>query len=160
MEIDPLTPITERPKGKSKAVKTRPKGRPADLLACGIAICTALLAAMTSLLFFLGFAANDSVLAGLLSAFAFAVLLGAFAVVPAIITACLAWRGWKAGLRRKNAVWVIILAAPWTALSLLVLLNTPLSKVLSGGAFIASSLLLFWAITSLVLGPERNFRPR
>ncbi|CAM3852187.1 hypothetical protein [Litorimonas haliclonae] len=157
MNSDPLTPITDRAPAKRDTAQCPARGRPADLVACGIASCAALSAAITSILFFLGFAANDSVLAGLVSAFAFAVLLGAFAVVPAVITAMLAWRGWKAGLRRKNAVWVVLLMAPWTALSVIALLNAPLSKILSGGAFLASTLLLLWAIISLILGPGRNF---
>lgn len=157
MNSDPLTPITERAPVKRKTAKSPARGRPADLAACAIASCAAFLAAITSTLFFLGFAANDSVLTGLLSAFTFAFLLGAFAVVPSVLTAFLAWRGWKSGLSRKNAVWVIILMAPWTALSGITMLNTPLSKTLSGGAFFASGLLLFWAIISLILGPGRNF---
>jgi len=163
METDPLSPVADRPKvkhrAKQKTVKPLPKGRPADLLACGVATLAALLAGFGSVIFFLGFAANDTVLAGLLSAFAFSVLLGAFAVAPAVIVACLAWRGWKAGLSRKNAIWCLILVVPWGALSAVTLFNAPLSKAISAGALGLSALLLIWAVTSLILGPGRNFEP-
>lgn len=163
METEPLTPVADRRRpnsGKKKAIKPKPKGRPADLIACALASLAAILAAIGSLLFFLGFAANDSVLAGLVSAFAFSVLLGAFAVVPALVIALIAWRGWKSGLRRKDAIWVIILCTPWVVLSSLAVLKTPLPIGLSFGAFFLSGLLLVWAVTSFILGIGRNFGPK
>lgn len=165
METDPLIPVAERPKARTGAkpntidMKSPPKGRPADLLACGVATFAAVLAAIGAAIFFFGFAANDSVLAGLLSAFAFSFLLGAFAVGPALIVAWLAWRGWRRGLSRKHAIWVLVLTVPWGALSGLTLINAPLSKMLSAGALGISALLLIWAVISLILGPGRNLEP-
>lgn len=157
MNPEPLKPVADRPKRKAR--KARPKGRPADLLACLIAALCAVLAAFGSLHFFLGFAANDSVLAGLVSAFAFSVLLGAFAVVPAVIISFIAWRGWKVGMTRKNTLWCICLTVPWVVLSILILLNTPLPKLLSGGALLLSTLLFLWAFITLILSFRRNPRP-
>ena len=159
MDTDPLTPAPEKAPHKRKPAGP-PKGRPADLLACGIAIIAAVLAALGSALFFLGFAANDSVLAGLVSAFAFSVLLGAFAVGPAVIIAFIAWRGWKSSMSRANAFWVILLTLPWVILSWLALLMTPLSKLLSLCALGFSFLLLAWGFISLILSSRRNFGPK
>ncbi len=156
MESDSLTPVADRPQRK-RSVKTPVAGRPADLLACIIASLAAILAALGSLIFFLGFAANDSVLAGLISAFVFAVLLGAFAIGPAMITAFIAWHGWKSGMSRKNAVWVVVLTMPWVILSALALVKTPLPKLLSVGALVLSALLLGWAFATLILSFKRNF---
>ncbi|WP_416878550.1 hypothetical protein [Litorimonas sp.] len=158
MDSETLTPVADRPQPKRKGVKAPVAGRPADLLACLIASLAAILAAFGSLVFFLGFAANDSVLAGLISAFVFAALLGAFAVGPALIIAFVAWRGWKSGLSRKNAVWVIVLTMPWVILSGLAWLKTPLPKLLSVAGLVFSGLLLGWALATLILSFKRNLR--
>ncbi|RKQ69352.1 hypothetical protein DES40_2152 [Litorimonas taeanensis] len=147
METEPLSPIAP----PHKTAATPAKGRLADLLACGLAILAAILSAFTALRFFLGFAANDTHLAGLSSAFIFSIFLGVFAVGPAIIIARLAFLGWKSGLVLKQALWVLCLGMPWVVLSVLIIKHTPLPIYAGWTAFTLSSLLCLWAAISIYL---------
>lgn len=153
METETLKPVVVKP----KAVKKAAKGRLADLVATGLSLLAALLALMTSALFFLGFAMNSGGSGELISAFLFSALLGAFAIGPSLIIARLAFRGYKKGLTRRSAAMCLFLSLPWVALSLIVLTQAPLPAYISGLALLLASLLCLWAIISLALpAPETS----
>ncbi len=152
MESETLSPIAEPAKPRPPA----PKGRLADLIAAGVSALSAVLACFTAVVFFAGFALNDTELGGLVSAFVFSALLGAFAIIPSIIIALIAARGYKYGLTRRAALWCVFLALPWVTLSLTVLIKTPLPAYMAAIALCLSSLMCLWALISVILSPSRN----
>ncbi len=128
------------------------KGRLADKVAAIIAMLASGLAVIGSVIFFAGFVANDNHLAAVVSAFSFTALLGAFAIVPPLLIARIAWRAHKqGGGARRGAAFSLLLALPWVILSALLLAYTPLPIWISGLAFIISILLTIWAVAGLFL---------
>ncbi len=149
VDTEPLIPIASN--GNKQRYVNNVRGRPADLLAAIVAGIACLLSCLTAALFFWGFAETDRFLPGLTSAFLFSLVLGAFAVIPSAIICRMAYKGWKLGLTFKQAVWAAVLILPWTILSILVLIQTPLPFYIGAFASLLSGLLLFWAIASAVL---------
>ena len=129
----------------------RPTGRLADKAAAVISVIAGVLAIIGSVIFFAGFAANDSHLAALTSAFTFTALLGAFAIAPPLLIARLAWRAYKQGGTRKSAAFGLLLSGPWVILSGLLISHTPLPLWVSWPAFIIALLLAIWSIAGLFL---------
>lgn len=152
MDSEPLKPIL----GSQAAPKSVPRGRLADLVAAGIACLAAALALLTAGLFFAGFAMNDAVGGELISALLFSILLGAFAIIPALLIARLAIRGYKNGLSRQAAAWSIFLSLPWVFLSLTVLTQAPLPQYIAATALLLSSLLCLWGAISLAMPLPAN----
>jgi hypothetical protein len=150
MENEPLKPILESKNPKKRV----PRGRLADLVAAYLAVLAALLAISAAILFFVGFVANDAVGGELVSALLFSILLSAFAIIPALLIARLAIKGYKDGLTRRAAAWSIFLSLPWVFLSLTVLTQAPLSPYIAAIALVLASLLCLWAIISLVMPPS------
>ncbi|WP_409432821.1 hypothetical protein ACJ3XI_11525 [Litorimonas sp. RW-G-Af-16] len=142
--MEPITTTKAQPRPPAK-------GRQADRWAAIIAALTAALAIIGSVIFFAGFVANDSYFGAVVSAFAFTVLLGAFAVGPPLIIARIAWRAYQKGATQSQAVWSFVLAAPWLALSIMLMLYTPLPVWVSGLAVLASLVLTLWALVTFIL---------
>lgn len=154
MDNEPLRPIaSDRMTSDqlSRSAHRTAKGRPADILAAGLAALACLLSTLTALLFFSGFAETDSALPGLASAFVFAFILMLFAAVPTALICRIAYKAWISGLGLKHALWAIALVLPWAALSILLVMQTPLPLYMSGTALILSGLLLFWSGVSAIL---------
>jgi len=135
-----------------------PTGRPADLVAFGLASLAVLLTLSAALWFFFGFAENDTRPEHLTSAFVLTCLLFAFAIVPFAIVAKFAWTAHKNGTSPTHLVWTLFLMLPWIALGSLTAIYTPLP--IWSGLFMAiiAALLSLWALIALML--DRNARRR
>ena len=143
-----LTPIAANDRAKPA-----PKGRTADRLAAIIAFVATALAVLAAGIFFAGFVENDKAFGAVIAAFLFTALIGAFAIIPPLIIGFLARRSYKRGAVRRDLLWALVLALPWTILSVLIMLYTPLPIWISLAAFIVSLLLTLWAVISLFLKP-------
>lgn len=152
MDTDPLISTVQAVEPRA----AQPKGRPIDLVAAIMALFAALVATWIMIVFFLGFAENDSHFAGLLSAFALSALLGCFAIIPALYIAFLAFRGWKEGLSRKSARRAFFLSLPWVFLSGVMIAQTPLPLPLTIAICVLASLLCLWSGISFFLPASRN----
>ena len=129
----------------------RNKGSKADLCAAYIAALATFLALVTAIIFFAGFLENDSYFNAVLAAFMLSAGLGIFALGPSIMIARIAWRAYRYGGTRRSAVLALLLALPWTVLSALCWLYTPLPKWISATAFILALFLTAWAFASIFL---------
>lgn len=145
MTEEKLTPIAR------DVAPSTPTGRPADLVAFGLASLAVLLTLSAALWFFFGFAENDTRPEHLTSAFILTSLLFAFAIVPFAIVAKFAWTAHKNGTSPAHFVWTIFLMLPWIALGSLAVIYTPLP--VWSGLFMAivAALLSLWALMSLAL---------
>lgn len=152
MDTDPLIPTVQT----VKPPRTKAKGRPVDLMAAIMAMIAALVSICMMIVFFLGFAENDSLPMGLLSAFALSALLGSFAIGPALYIAHLAFKAWKEGAGRKSAQRVFLLSLPWVILSGVLIVQTPLPLALTLAICVFASLLCLWSIASFFLASSRN----
>ncbi len=148
--VDIIERIDEDPQPQ----KILARGRPADLLACVIAVITGFSSFIGATLFFLGFASNAGGLAELVSAFLLSFGLGVFAIIPSVIIAILTYRAWRFKLKIKQAIWTIFLSAPWIMLSVLLFIYAPLPKYMSILAFMLSTLLCLWGLISVFLASK------
>jgi hypothetical protein len=134
-----------------------PTGRPADLVAFGLASMAGLLSLAAALWFFFGFAENDTRPEHLTSAFVLTCLLFSFAFIPFALVAKFAWRAHKTGSFRRDLLWTFFLMLPWLALGILAVIYTPLPAWSGLIMTIFAGLLTLWALISLVL--DWNARP-
>jgi len=145
MTEERLTPIA-----RDEAPPTQ-TGRPADLVAFGLASLAVLLSFAAALWFFFGFAENDTRPEHLSSAFVLTSLLFAFAIIPFASVAKFAWNAHKNGTSPAHLYWTLFLMLPWIALGSLAAIYTPLP--IWSGLFMAvlAALLSLWALISIAL---------
>ena len=104
---------------------------------------------MYSSVFFIGFLENDTHIWGVASAFLLCFGVGAFAYVPAIITARIAWFAYKKGAAKTGLIWAIGLLTPWIILAIVLTFISDMPKIYSLPILITVVLLTAWALISL-----------
>jgi len=127
----------------------RARGTPADIIAASLSAAAALTAFLYAPFFFMGFLENDTHLWGVTSAFLLCFGVGAFAYVPAIITARIAWRAHKNGATNTDLIIAIWLLIPWVILALILTFVSDMPKIYSVSILITVLLLTAWALISL-----------
>jgi len=125
------------------------RGTPADIIAASLSAAAALTAFLYAAFFFMGFLENDTHLWGVTSAFLLCFGVGAFAYVPAIITARIAWGAHKNGAAKTDLTKAIWLLIPWVILALILTFVSDMPKIYSVSILITVLLLTAWALISL-----------
>ena len=149
-----ITPIYSEQKPSSKKAVISAKGTLADLVAGILSIVLGAAALGYSILFFTRFLENDSHLWGVISAFILCFGVGAFAYIPAALTSWIAIRAYKNRSNRKELYLALFLIVPWVLLSLILVFISDLKNIYAVPALISVTLLLLWAVISLVRDRE------
>jgi len=137
----------------------KPTGRQADLLATVLAGTGTALAILGAFWFFLGFFENDKRPEHLTSAFVLTLGLFAFSIIPFALVTRFAWQAYRRAVTRAYLFWTIFLMVPWIGLGVLTISHTPLPLWCGLIAVSLASLLVIWAIISLILDRKTSNTP-
>ena len=145
MTDEALTPIVQN------ETPGKPTGRQADLIATVLAGTGTALAIIAAFWFFLGFLENDKRPEHLTSALVLTLGLVAFSIVPFACVTRFAWQAYRQAVTRAHLFWTIFLMVPWVGLGVLTISHTPLPFWCGFIAVSLATLLIIWAIISLIL---------